>query len=254
MKEFKFDHYSKAWDRYGAFHNSHWGIVEFETGEVIVRSSSVDNRMMYNKYGIQIVASTDTECPPLYIDKECTEPCPKAWLTQGGYTPLAIDYERKVAFQLHPPTRSGETAKQGLQIQNHLGSHVRDARGYWAAHGRLPITNGKTKLQKPNPEWRKKVLPVLSSEVIPAITAMHRLQEPKRWYDDGKYPAQESWFDSSASEIIDDILTNPISTWRNEMSEDDKLNAMHKVATKGFTLPRSTFHVDFLYISKENLL
>jgi hypothetical protein len=236
MKEFKFDHYSKAWDRYGAFHNSHWGIVEFETGEVIVRSSSVDNRMMYDKYGIQIVASTDTECPPLYIDKECTEPCPKAWLTQGGYTPIAIDYEQKVAFQLHPPTRSGQTPKQGLRIQNHLGSHVRDARGYWAGHGRLPITNGKTKLQKPNPEYKKKVLGILN-QVQVAVTAAFRMKEPKNYWNNGVYPAKLEWQDMTVEDIVAEICNDN--------------GAMRDVAMKGFKLPRQLKEVDFLYIKGE---
>ena len=236
MKEFKFDHASKSWDRYGAFHNSDWGIVEFETGEVIVRSSNVDNRMMYDKYGIQIVASTDTECPPLYIDKECTEPCPKAWLTQGGYTPLAIDYEQKVAFQLHPPTRSGETAKQGLQIQNHLGSHVRDARGYWAGHGRLPITNGKTRLQKPNPEYKKKVLGILN-QVQVAVTAAFRMKEPKNYWNNGVYPAKLEWQDMTVEDIVAEICNDN--------------GAMRDVAMKGFKLPRQLKEVDFLYIEGE---
>ncbi|MDB4338408.1 hypothetical protein OAA02_00345 [bacterium] len=236
MKDFKFDHYSKAWDRYGAFHNSHWGIVEFETGEVIVRSSSVDNRMMYDKYGIQIVASTDTECPPLYIDKECTEPCPKAWLTQGGYTPLAIDYEQKVAFQLQTPTRSGQTRKQGLHIQNHLGSHVRDARGYWAGHGRLPITNGKTKLQKPNPEYKKKVLGILN-QVQVAVTAAFRMKEPKNYWNNGVYPAKLEWQDMTVEDIVAEICNDN--------------GAMRDVAMKGFKLPRQLKEVDFLYIKGE---
>ena len=236
MKEFKFDHASKSWDRYGAFHNSDWGIVEFETGEVIVRSSSVDNRMMYDKYGIQIVASTDTECPPLYIDKECTEPCPKAWLTQGGYTPLAIDYEQKVAFQLQTPTRSGQTRKQGLHIQNHLGSHVRDARGYWAGHGRLPITNGKTRLQKPNPEYKKKVLGILN-QVQVAVTAAFRMKEPKNYWNNGVYPAKLEWQDMTVEDIVAEICNDN--------------GAMRDVAMKGFKLPRQLKEVDFLYIKGE---
>ena len=80
---------------------------------------------------------------------------------------------------------------------------------------------------------------------------MHRLATPKRWYDDGKYPAQEKWLESSASEIIDDILGNPLNPWRTEMDDDDKKNVMHKVATRGFTYPRSTSQVDFLYIKGE---
>ena len=141
-----------------------------------------------------------------------------------------------------------QTGTQGLQQQNHLGSHVRDARGYWAGAGRMPIPNGKTEIKRPNPEWRKNVAPILMAEVIPAITAMHRLATPKRWYDDSKYPAQEKWLDSSASEIIDDILGNSLNPWRTEMNDDDKKDVMHKVATRGFSHPRSTSHVDFLYI------
>ena len=252
MKEFKFDHASKSWDRYGAFYTTDWAIVEFETGEVMIRTSAKDYRQMYERYGIQVVASTDSSCPRLFLDKECTEPCPKAWLTQNGYTPLAIDHEQKVAFQLHHPTRRGQTGTQGLQQQNHLGRHIRDALGYWAGAGRMPIPNGKTEIQRPNPEWRNKVSPILTGEVIPAITAMHRMAESKRWYDDGKYQAKESWLDSSASEIIDDIVSNHENRhYSVEMTDDHRKDAFHKIATRGFSYPRSKSEVDFLYIKGE---
>ena len=252
MKEFKFDHANKVWDRYHAFHNNDWAMVEFETGEVMVRSCAKDFRQMYDKYGIQVVASTDKNCPPLFLDKECTEPCPKAWLTQNGFTPLAIDHEQKVAFQLHHPSYLSKQTNRSVSTKpSHLGSHVGSALAYWSGAGRMPIANGKTKIKRPNPEWRKKVLPVLLAEVIPAITAMHRLSPSKRWYDDGKYPAQESWLDSSASEIIDYILTTPTAYWKQELDDDDKKDITHKIATKGFSYPRSTSHVDFLYIKGE---
>ena len=245
MKEFKFDHANKSWDRYRAFHNQHLGIVEFETGELMVRSCDTDDRRMYDKYGIQIVTSTDSDCPPLYLDKECNEPCPKAWLNQGGYTALAIDHEQKVAFQLHHPNSGYRVNPHRLP---HLGSHVNNALGYWGGAERIRIRNGKTELEQPNPEWRKKVCPVLLSEVLPAITAMHRLAEKKNWYESGKYPAKESWLDSSASEIIDDILTTPVNHWQTELGENAKLDVIHRIATHGFNNPRSTSYVDFLYI------
>ena len=236
MNEFKFDHAHKSWDRYKAFHNCHYGIVEFETGEVMVMNYiNVDDRRMYDKYGIQIVATTDSDCPQLYFDKECTEPVKKAWITHHGMQELAIDHEQKVAVALQGRRNGANNTK--------LGSHVHSALAYWAGAERRPIPLGLIKVQTPNPEYKKKVQGVLLSDVVPAITAMHKMKGNKNWYGErGKYLAKETWLDSSAQEIVADICN--VDEWQ-------KGRDIKHIAEKGFEYPRSTQLVDFLYVKGE---
>jgi hypothetical protein len=232
MNEFKFDHAHKSWDRYKAFHNCHYGLVEFDTGEVMVMNYiNVDDRRMYDKYGIQIVATTDSDCPQLYFDKECTEPVKKAWITHHGMQELAIDHEQKVAM--------GFGWRRHDELNSHLGKHVHSALVYWSGAKRRPIALGKIKVQTPNPEYRKVLSPIIVGEVIPAITAMHKMDKSKHGYGHGKYMAKEEWLDSSAQEIITDICDTP--EW--SLPSD-----LHQIAKNGFEYPRSTQTVDFLYI------
>jgi hypothetical protein len=235
MNEFKFDHAHKSWDRYKAFHNCHYGIVEFETGEVMVKNYvNADDRMMYKKYGIQLVATTDSNCPDLYLDKECTEPCKKAWVTQHGMQELAIDWEQKVAVTFGYRRRS--------ELNSNLGSHVHSALSYWAGAERLPIPLGEIKVQTPNPEYKKKVQPVLN-QVRVAVTALDKMQDKRHhWTERGKYLAKEEWLDSSAQEIVADICN--VDDWQ-------KGRDLKHIAEKGFEYPRSTQLVDFLYVKGE---
>jgi hypothetical protein len=232
MKEFKFDHAYKSWDRYRAFHNANWGLVEFDTGEVMVMNyTNSDDRMMYDKYGIQLVATTDSDCPQLYLDKECTEPVKKAWITHHGMQEIAIDWEQKVAV--------GFGYRRNNELNTHLGSHVHSALVYWSGAKRRPIALGTIKIQTPNPEYKKKVQSILVGEVIPAITAMHKMDKSKHGYGRGKYVAKEEWLDSSAEEIVADICN--VDNWK--LHSD-----LRQIATNGFEYPRSTEKVDFLYI------
>ena len=237
MKTFEFDHIHKSWDRYRAFHNVDWGLVEFDTGEVMVKNYvSSDDRMMYKKYGIQLVATTDINCPQLYLDKECTEPCKKAWVTQHGMQELAIDWEQKVAVTLQ-----GRGYRE--QSRTELGTHVHSALAYWAGAERRPVPMGMIKVQTPNPEYKKKVQSILVGEVLPAITAMDKMQDKRHhWTERGKYLAKEEWYDSSAQEIVADICN--VDEW--QLGRDLK-----HIAEKGFEYPRSTQLVDFLYVKGE---
>ena len=235
MKEFKFDHAYKSWDRYRAFHNANWGLVEFDTGEVMVMNYvDVNDRRMYDKYGIQLVATTDSDCPQLYLDKECTEPVKKAWITHHGMQELAIDWEQKVAV--------GFGHRRHDELNTHLGTHCHSALVYWSGAKRRPIPLGSIKIQTPNPEYRKVLSPIIVGEVIPAITAMHKMDKSRHGYGRGKYMAKEEWLDSSAEEIVADICATP--EW--SLSGDLK-----QIALNGFEYPRSTETVDFLYIKGE---
>lgn len=124
------------------------GLVEFETGEVMVSNwSHCDYRQMYDKYGIQLVATTDTDCPQLYLDKECTKLVKKAWVTHHGMQELAIDHEQKVAVAY--------SYRRYDERSSHLGKHVHSALAYWSGAKRLPIALGKIKVQTPDTEYRK---------------------------------------------------------------------------------------------------
>ena len=239
MNEFKFDHAHKSWDRYKAFHNQDWGLVEFDTGEVMVKNYvNADDRMMYKKYGIQLVATTDSNCPDLYLDKECTEPCKKAWVTQHGMQELAIDWEQKVAVALG--------RRHYEEVSSHLGTHVDSATAYWAGAERMPIPLGKIKVQTPNPEYKKVLSAIIVGEVLPAITAIYKMNDKPRWgAGGGKYLAKEEWLanDSSTQEIVADIC--------GEKDEWQLNRDLTQIATSGFEYPRSTQLVDFLYIKGE---
>ena len=235
MKKFKFDHRGKSWDRYQAFHSTEGGMVEFDTGEVIVKNYIQQyDRRMYDEYGIQLVATTDKECPQLFLDKECTEPVKKAWVTHHGMQELAIDWEQKVAVRLW--------GKRNTASYSTLGGHVQGASAYWAGAKRLPVPLGTILVQTPNPEYKKKVSGILNGEVLPTITAMHKMGTTSTYTPQGRYQAKESWLESSAQEIIADISND--SDWQVAY-------ALGQISTNGFEYPRSTQPVDFLYIKGE---
>ena len=101
MKTFEFNNDDKHWDRFRAFHAWNGSLVEFETGEVmVIGHPDPDHRYMYDRFNIQLTTTTDSECPHLYFDSECTKPVKKAWLTWKGQQMLAIDHEQKVATAL----------------------------------------------------------------------------------------------------------------------------------------------------------
>lgn len=235
MKKFKFEHEYKEWDRYRAFHKIDGGIVEFDTGEVMVpRWIHSDFRQTYDKYGIQIVATTDKECPRLYLDKECTKLVKKAWVTHHGMQELAIDHEQNVAVVLK--------GRQYLAKPVYLGKHVHHASAYWSGAGRLPVPLGTIKVQTPDAEYKKVLSPIILNEVIPTITAMHKMDNNNSGYGHGKYMANREWLDSSAEEIIADICNT--TEW--SLSQNLKQIALH-----GFEYPRSTQLVDYLYTKGE---
>ncbi len=235
MKHFDFNYKDRQWDKFGAFHAFHraWNsnIVEFETGELmVIGEPNPDNRHMYDKYNIQLVTTTDKDCPQLYFDKECTEPVKKAWVTHKGQQHLAIDYERKVAVALHNRWSNKKSTV--------LGHHVSRASAYWAGEERLPTPLEKIKVQTPDPEYKKNMKSVLD-EVDAAVTAIWRMDtgEKRYWWDKEKLLANPQWHDSSAEDIVAEVCKNR-----------DNLRA---VAERGFEYPRKTQKVDFLYVKPQ---
>jgi len=227
MKKFKFDNDGRRWDSFRSFHAWNGSIVEFETGEVMVLGHpDPDRRYTYTKFGIQLTTTSESKCPNLYFDKECTEPVKKAWLTWKGQQMLAIDNEQKVAIAL-----SGGWRGRGHPS---LGTHVERATAYWAGSERRPVPLTSINIHPPDKEYKKNILKTLQ-EVQIAVTAVYRMQKDKRhWWDAYKYEAKPEWHDSSAEDIIAEIC------------KDD--NDVKRVADKGFKLPRKCEKVDFLYI------
>ena len=229
MKTFEFNHRDKSWDRFKSFHAFNRNLVEFETGEVmVIGHPDPDDRHMYDKFGIQLVTTSDRNCPTLYFDEECTEPVKKAWLTWKGQQQLAIDHEQKVAVKL-----SGGWRHKAHDV---LGTHVEQATAYWAGAERRPRPLGLIKIHTPDDEYRKKVQPVLN-QVRVAVTAIYRMSEQKHWWSSSVYEAEKKWQDSSVEDIVAEICGND--------------SAMRGVATKGFKLPRKCEDIDFLYIKGE---
>ena len=227
MKTFEFNHKGKSWDRFNAFHAFTRNIVEFETGEVmIIGHPDPDDRHRYDKFNIQLTTTTDSECPHLYFDSECTKPVKKAWLTWKGQQMLAIDHEQKVAVALDNTWhRKASTL---------LGTHVEQASAYWAGAERRPQPLGLISIHTPDNEYKKKVLGILN-QVRVAVTAIYRMKEEKNhWWSTYKYEAETRWQDSSTEEIVAEICAEE--------------RAMRDVATRGFKLPRKCETVDFLYI------
>lgn len=230
MKEFKFNNEDRRWDRFRSFHSWSGNLVEFETGEVMVMGHpDPDNRYGYTRFGIQLVTTSDPDCPNLYFDKECTEPVKKAWLTWKGQQHLAIDHEQKVAIRLGSSWR-----KHGHPS---LGEHVRQATAYWAGAERRPVPLSQITIHTPDNEWKKKVQPVLNKARTAVVAAFRMKEDKHRWWNVGKHDARKEWQDSSVEDIVAEICGN----------EHD----MKAVAEHGFKLPRKCERVDFLYTKGE---
>lgn len=219
---------ARAWDRYKAFHIINGVFVEFETGELMVHMTpQPDSRKYYPEYNLQVVTTSDADCPPLYLDKECTNPVKKAWVTHNGQQHLVIDYERNVAI----PLDTGWSKANSVS----LGDHVRTAQAYWAGQERMPIALEKISVQTPDPEYKKQMGTVLS-EVRAAVAALQRMgdTDDNLHYWEDRYVAKREWLDSSAGDIIAEVCGDP--------------QMVFNIATKGFEYPRKNNEVEFLYV------
>lgn len=103
MKLPDFDPAEMAWDSWRAFHIDHeWNtFVQFDTGEFVVcaRSWSPDKRKTYDKLHLRIVATSDDDCPRLYIPGAET-PIPKSHLNHKGQQVLLLDLDHKRAVSV----------------------------------------------------------------------------------------------------------------------------------------------------------
>jgi hypothetical protein len=233
MKQFEFNHKTRRWDRYKAFHNQNGLFVEFETGELIITDwPKPGNRKFYPRYDITLSSSSETDLPQLYLDKDCTQPIPQAWLQQGDMQYIAIDHTQNVAVRLHTSWRT-----ENLQ---YLPSHVDTAKVLWTGPDRLPVPLAQFVVSQPDKEVRKELAPKLQ-DVRAAIRAAVRIQNLSPLYSGDKMRAEPKWADLSVDEIVEKVL----------VGDDSVSNAWSRmVATNGFAYPRMETKHDYLYIKK----
>jgi hypothetical protein len=229
MKNFEFNHTNKHWDSYQCFYNNHGPFVEFETGEVILtRSPEPHQRKHYDRYGLQLVSTSDTRwCPQLYFDKECTEEVKTVWVTQGGQQLLAVDREQRVAIKVN-----GRWGIKTDKLQ-YLGKHLQSAAAVWTGHSRLPIALAEITVSMPDRSVKKDLAAKLD-EVRTAVTAAARIQGlHPAWHSD-KLTAQPDWIEKTVEELCAYVCADQTS--------------MRAVATNGFAYPRAETKHEYLYI------
>lgn len=229
MKAFEFKHQNKRWDGYRCFHANEGPFVEFETGEVILtRSPEPNQRRHYDRYGVQLVSTSDTRwCPQLYLDKECTEEVKTAWVTHGGQQILAVDCEQRVAIKV-----SGRWGVKHDKIQ-FLASHLRSAAAVWTGPARLPIPVDQITVSQPARTVAKELSAKLD-QVRAAVTAAARIQNLAPCWADTKVTARSEWVGMSVEELYAYVCANN--------------SLMRTVATNGFAYPRAETQHDFLYV------
>lgn len=229
MKSFEFNYQQQRWDTYSAFHTNAPPFVEFATGELMLaRVPDADQRKRYQRYGIQLVATTDRDCPQLYLDKACTQPVLSAWITQGGMQDLAVDEEQKVAIKCSGWYRDEKTVAEA-----NLPKHLVSAKVLWTGPGRLPTSYQKINVSVPDKAAAKELGGKLR-DVRAAITAISRVRGLSKAWNSDKMNAKTLWADQSVEEIVENICKH---------DTDIRL-----AATNGFTHPRRGTEHEFLYI------
>jgi hypothetical protein len=233
MKKFEFNHTHKSWDRYKAFYYSQGPLTEFETGEVMVTyHPRPDQRRTYEKYGIQLVTTTDRDCPTLYFDEKLQKPVPMAWFNQSGMQQLAVDLERGIAVKLSS-RRYRSTKDPSLQF---LGDHTRGAVALWTGPERMPVPLSTISVSEPDKDVRKE-LRTLLADTRKAVVAAARMRDlPKIWGED-KWPANPDWVDWTVEQLCAYVCADEYR--------------MRTVYTNGFSYPRKQTQHDFLYVEKK---
>lgn len=138
MKLPEFNNANRLWDAYHAFHNIvTGGFVRFESGEVIYTryAPDPDQRHTYLSGAVQIVSTTDNDCPTLYLPDGTR--IPSAWLARNGMQYLCVDRDLGVAVRLlrhrqYPP----KLTDQDYRVPAYLR---RSFSVYWSGEGSKPI-------------------------------------------------------------------------------------------------------------------
>lgn len=238
MKKFEFNYAQQQWDRYKEFHTGGSGhrdnpFIEFANGQLIItHSPDIYVRKMYERYGIQLVSTTDHNVPKLYLNKDDEKPMPKAWVQQGGQQLLAVDWERGVAVAIgHGGYRHDEYSDWKKIVPDNL----RSAYVYWTGDKRLPVAATNITVSAPDPTVMKELTAKLT-EVRPALHAIERMRNPPipRYYQTGTIAVKREWLDMTTEEIV------------AELSKDDY--TLKSAVVNGFASKRVNQEVQYLYV------
>ena len=115
------------WDTYRRTHVVDGHFIQFETDEVIYTrvKPDPDDRKLFKSRNVQIVSTTDHDCPPLTTPVEPGKALPRAWLSDGGQQILAIDHEFGVAVGIqHSFSRAVDGAVANLLLTEDLRYRV----------------------------------------------------------------------------------------------------------------------------------
>jgi hypothetical protein len=235
VKRYEFTHKAKQWDLYKQFHANSGPFTEFENGSLIVHSEpNPDRRRMYDRYGIQLVTTSDKECPQLYSHPDAETPLKKAWITQGGQQMLAIDHTNKHVVRLREGWRNAHNMM-------HLPANIATfARAYWAKPEEKPLPLNHITVSIPDKVIKNSLSKKLE-DVTAVITAMYRMQtdaQKRFYYQSEPMQALHAWDHMTVEEIVTDLTSNENAAGR----------IMHNIATHGFTYPRAEQRCDYLFI------
>jgi len=237
MKKFEFNYAQQRWDRYREFHTGggyrHSPFIEFANGALIITSvADPYGRKLYDKYGVQLVTTTDSDLPPLYLSRDHEKPIPKAWVQQGGQQHLAVDHEQGVAVAVG---YGGYHATMSNEWQVAVPDNLRSAFVYWSGPERLPTAVRTIQVSQPDPKTLAELNKKLA-EVRPALHAIERMKNPpiQRWYNTGKVNVKSDWIDMPTGDIV------------AELSADD--HTLKSAVVSGFSAKRIVTEVPYLYV------
>ena len=231
MKQFEFNQRNKEWDRRNVFHFENSGFTEFENGELIIHNTHVGYRGYSSKYDVE--QTTTRDCGrQLYLDVFCTQPVKKAWLLQGGQQEMALDYEQKMAVNLHGGWRGASKSRE--LPKQYYGAHA-----FWPRANQPPIPLTQFTVSKPDRSIKKELISKLD-DIRAAITAAIRINPAKHRHinTDHKYKAAPKWLEMSVTGIVASLTAG---TGYN--SDRDR----YAIAHNGFSYPRADTYHDYLY-------
>lgn len=151
MKAPAFNHNTKQWDRFEAFHNTLHGtwpsrlFVLFESGEWMITRSRLKplERRTYEDFGVALTYTQDNHFQFATPDGEHV---PTAWLTQGGSQTLMVDLDKRRAYKV--------SAVHAGKIDQ-LPRHAKTARLYVPGPWATPVTRAGIELARPDKEFTK---------------------------------------------------------------------------------------------------
>lgn len=235
MKKFEYDAKRQAWDLFNQFHVLGRVFTEFDNGSLIVHNlPDPHERRVYEQYGIQLVTTTDADCPELFLRPDATTPLKKAWISQGGQQHLAIDLKQKKAIRLR---ETWANFKNSEVLPYNISKY---AKAFWSKPDVDPTPLNEITVSLPDRVVRNSLGKKLK-DVQAAITAIYRIQsaaQQRHYWQAAPMQALYAWDNMTVEEIVADITKN----------ENAAGQITHNIATCGFTYPRAEQRYEYLYI------